>query len=287
MTQANNCEKTGLSLSSLLFFDSLENFSECYKNIDVNTNPRERRQHLVYIQGTTLSEILKLQLDFNADNMDFLTRDANGSIVLVTGFMFSPSACKTNQNVVINRFNTTTMKWESSTFYPEKYENFHGCDLTIAEGEHVYGDLFVSFASALNFRQQIFEVKKAIQALSDTRVDLIHELGALSKDATDTRFKVVGSIIMTDEVKLVVPPGELYTPLEKMFIMFQYEVWVAIFVTIFIGLAVIQIINRCSLVIRNIVFGHGNNTPTLNMASTFLAGYQNRVPFSCFSSFGA
>lgn len=57
------------------------------------------------------------------------------------------------------------------------------------------------------------------------------------------------------------------------------------FVTIFIGLGVIQIINRCSLVIRNIVFGHGNNTPTLNMASTFLAGYQNRVPEGNFARF--
>lgn len=83
--------------------------------------------------------------------------------------------------------------------------------------------------------------------------------------------------IYSDELKLIIPLGELNTPSENMFMPFYFEVRVAIFVTLLISLVVIQVINRCSAEIRQASY-EGNDTPTLNLASLSLCGGQLHVP---------
>lgn len=71
------------------------------------------------------------------------------------------------------------------------------------------------------------------------------------------------------EMMMAVAPGELYTPLERMFLPFQSEVWVAIALTLFFWLVSIQIINFFPLKVRNFVYGRGINTPSINLAENF------------------
>lgn len=87
------------------------------------------------------------------------------------------------------------------------------------------------------------------------------------------------------ELKLVIPPGELYTPLERMFLPLQAEVWIAIVVTLLIGLGTILVINFCPLKVRNFVFGQDIRTPTINLAAQFLAGGQYKIPMRNFARF--
>lgn len=54
---------------------------------------------------------------------------------------------------------------------------------------------------------------------------------------------VTGVSLTCYATSFLIPPGEPYSYLEKMFLMFDWEVWVAIAVTIFNSLAAIQIIN--------------------------------------------
>jgi hypothetical protein len=51
--------------------------------------------------------------------------------------------------------------------------------------------------------------------------------------------------------------GSPYTQFEKMFMMFDEDVWIAIAITFVGGLVIIQIINFCGDKIRDIVFGEG------------------------------
>ena len=93
--------------------------------------------------------------------------------------------------------------------------------------------------------------------------------------------------IFVNKVRFVffIPPGELYTPLEKLFLPFDFEVWIAILVTFLIALGTIQIINRASETVRNFVYGRNINTPTLNVAEIFLCGGQVKVPGRNFARF--
>lgn len=82
-----------------------------------------------------------------------------------------------------------------------------------------------------------------------------------------------------------VPPGEPYTPFERMFVLFQDDVWIAIFATLLIWFISIQIINYCPKKVRDFVYGQGVTTPSLNLASNFLSGGQNKVPGRNFARF--
>lgn len=82
-----------------------------------------------------------------------------------------------------------------------------------------------------------------------------------------------------------VPPGEPYTLLEKMFLMFDASVWIAIIVTFFIGFVTIQIINLLSRKVQNFVYGRDIQSPTMNLLNVFLCGGQFKVPRRNFARF--
>jgi len=82
-----------------------------------------------------------------------------------------------------------------------------------------------------------------------------------------------------------IPPGEPYSEVEKMLSPFEFEVWIAITTTLLIALLTVQIINRCSLYVKNIVFGQDNNRPSLNIAETVLCGTIARTPKKNFARF--
>jgi hypothetical protein len=70
-----------------------------------------------------------------------------------------------------------------------------------------------------------------------------------------------------------------------MFLAFDFEVWIAIVITKFIGVVVIEIIKRCPIEVRHFVFGHLITTPILNLISIYLTGGQKRSPGRNFSRF--
>lgn len=128
----NHPDNYQLKTSSILVFDSVQNFVEHVKSINWLTNKRFRHPHLVYIPGVTKSDLLEnIDDGFLIDNVGFLVHEADGSIGLVTSFMFSKKKCRTNQLITINRFSNATLEWENTTFYPEKYNNLHGCSLNV------------------------------------------------------------------------------------------------------------------------------------------------------------
>lgn len=97
-----------------------------------------------------------------------------------------------------------------------------------------------------------------------------------------------------DKLVFFIPPGEPYTPLEKMILPFEFEVWIAIDVALLIGFVTIQIINCASEKIKNFGFGQTVKNPTMNMIDIILNGEQvkpqdaiSHASFSYFSFFGA
>jgi hypothetical protein len=67
--------------------------------------------------------------------------------------------------------------------------------------------------------------------------------------------------------------------------MFDKATWICIGVTLVGSLLVIQVINLMSVQVQKFVFGRDIRTPSLNVASVFLVGGQNRLPGRNFARF--
>jgi hypothetical protein len=207
---------------------------------------------------------------------------------LVTSFMFEPGKCREPQYKTINRFSRSSMKWDNETFFPEKYENYNGCELVVALEEDDVTDsapieLINILAQKLNFTIKHEICKDSTNTTLHQNYDLFAALAAQSwflLEAFD--FSLVFD---SDAISCTVPAGEPYTMLEKMFLMFDKATWICIGVTLGGALVVIQVINLLSIKIQKFVFGRDVRTPTLNVASVFLAGGQHRVPGRNFARF--
>lgn len=282
---SDNPWRNWLNTSSILLFDSREEFNKLKNRISWQNARRTRHKHLVHIINGSTSDIENITDGFQIDNVDFLINESEGSIELVTGFMFTSKKCRSNQSVTINNFKRSTRRWASKIFYPDKYRNFHGCNLTLGyhhlENYSLPFNIYESFGNSLNFQLKLKYHANSNETLKNPEIDLfVH-----SPIDHDNSVATSGYPMEILELKLAVPPGELYTPLEKIFLPFDLEVWIAIVVFLLIGLATIQIINLCSIKVKNFVFGNGIRTPTVNFTEIFLSGGQFKVPRYNFARF--
>lgn len=273
-----------LNISSIAVFDSAQNFKETVKNMKWLSNPRMRHKHLVYAPGLSVSDIVEnIKNGFDIDQVGFLMNETKKSIELVASFMFTPQKCRSNQLVTINRFMRNTMKWENTNFYPRKYRNFHSCRLNVAllaidKQEEMFT---IPIAESFNHRIRYFFVETRMDTLKDTEYDSIQYSQTFDGD----NQWITSTVYLTVPLRYLIPPGESYTIFEKMFLMFEYELWIAILITLLIGFITIQIINLTSNEVQDFVFGQGVRTPTINMLSIFLCGAQHRAPGRNFSRF--
>lgn len=284
-----------LNVSSLILFDSPQVFKDFSKNIEWISNKRMRFKHLVYspnLRDRDIVENIKNGLDI--DQVGFLMNETETSIDLVTSFMFTPDKCRQNQLVMINRFDINTMTWESSNFYPSKYQTFHKCPLTIGihdETEKGYRyhlayptmKVYIELSKFFNFKIdfKFVNLKKFLKAHMNNEFDFFFMDGSFDGD----NDFITSVPFIVERGALTVPAGESYSALEKMFMPFQFEVWIAIVATLLTGFITIWIINLLSIKIRAFVYGLNIRTPTLNLMSIFLNGAQHRLPGRNFARF--
>lgn len=281
---AENSWGLKLNTSSILTFDSPQNFMEMKNRIEWVSNKKIRYKSLIYILNTTIDDLAGITDGFPFDNVNFLLNETNKSIDLVASFMFTPSGCRTNQFKTINRFVRNGMRWESSNFYPEKYQNFHECPLVVGvSSPERYSEQFIieSLAKSFNFDIEVqhFIVQHSLNPADFAAFDLIEQISPEQKNF------VISATYKFQSYTVACPPGELYTQLEKMFIMFDADLWVAIIVTLTMSLVIIQVLNLMSMKIQIFVYGRNIGTPTLNFVSILLTGGQFKVPGRNFARF--
>lgn len=258
MLLEGNSERKVLNSPSILIFDSIQLFKTNVKNIKWLSNKAIRYKHLVYVPKLTLSDVIENTEDgFSIDQVNFLMNETGKSIELVSAFMFTSKSCRFLQLTSINKFELKSIRWNNSNFWPAKNK---------------------AISKSYNFK-----IDPQLKNLTDMGFgcDIVDKL--LANDSIGIFMKSVPHNI--ERVVFAVPPGELYTPLEKFFFMFDQEVWIAIGVTLAMGLSIIQTINLLSSDVQNFVYGSNIKTPTLNMISIFLNGGQLRVPGRNFARF--
>ena len=164
------------------------------------------------------------------------------------------------------------MEWENSIFYPKKYENFYGCELIIAWNEENFNNdiedlLELTFKDQLNAKLTLTRVESLWNCedcdLTTQEVPILHDYY--------TEITVSDPVI-SNNGRFVIAPGEPYTDLERMFMMFDFELWIAILVTFVIAFIVTMSLRFVSQKVRNFIVGRYVQNPTMNLISTFLTG---------------
>jgi hypothetical protein len=265
-----------LERPSILMIDSDQDLESFFKTLKFYNHPSERYHHLIYSSGAGMSVIKPLLEKRALDTVNILLETSPNVVSLVSIFTFSATKCRSNQFVDINHFTRSTMQWNNTQFYPEKFRNFHGCYLFVRYSkEQVLDviDIVQTFVKLVN-------ATEVADLLTDNSFIDLNALLAPQLDDSLTSFT-----FYVDTEVFIIPQGTLYTPLEKMFKPFSFEVWVAILITLTIGFVSIWLISRCPLFVKNFVFSRFINTPSLNLISIFFNGGQHKVPTRNFSRF--
>lgn len=267
-----------LNASSVVVFGSAESFRKMYNKIVWQTNPKERHQHLVSFPGAKLSDLENIQDGFSIDNVNFLV-ERKDSIKLLSSFMFKTQTCRKNQFETINRFDGKTLKWETLNFYPNKYQNLGQCELYFREDDGPISiKLHKAFTNLINATATKLSEKE-----NKLKSDLFVDPYSL-KPSEKNEIMPCYTNGMTKWV-VYIPPGELYTPFEKMFLPFDFELWIAIVVTLSAGFVSIQIISYASDQVKKFVFGRDVKSPTMNFISIILVGSQVKTAGRNFARF--
>ena len=262
--------------SSVVFFKSVNRFKEYASMVKWEFNREKRFHHLVYAPGLQLKDLYESNLNgFSVDHVSFLVDESETSISLVTNFMFTPGFCRVLYFKPINFFDLSTLKWENSSFFPKKYQNFHGCELTInKDDDRIRGLMSDIFEDLFNAKLiTIVSDREGFDLTSNEYAFLGPEGFLLSNPHRD------------DQISFIIAPGEPYTDLERIFMMFDTELWMAIGVTLIIGLLTTVILDFVSEEVRNFIAGRDIQNPTMNLVSIFLNGGQPRTPGRNFARF--
>lgn len=269
-----------LNISSLLVFDSVQRFEAAMKHIRWHSEPTFRHHHIVYAPNLTATDIVSnIQDGFVIDSVAFLMNETEKSIGLASSFMFTEKECNKHQIVEINRFNGS--RWEGQELFPRKYKNFLACNVsqslapTLPKGlEKVFEIVGESYNFTITETVPFREFHSALPIV----VEVVPFMMAKNQSAFSTP-------VYFQKFILVVSNGEPFSQLEKMFMMFDSDVWIGIGVFLLLWAGAIQLIGATSKKVRNFVVGRNVRTPTMNLLDIFLNGGQVQVPGRNFARF--
>lgn len=81
-----------------------------------------------------------------------------------------------------------------------------------------------------------------------------------------------------DRIVLVIPPGKMYSPFEKLLQPFDMMIWILLLATFLIGVVVILVINYKAVGCKSFVFGKSVKSPVFNMISIIFGNPQMKLP---------
>jgi len=278
-----------LNVSSVVVFDSIERFEETFPYIfwqpNLNT---ERLIHTIYIRGKEVQFEKLRSFVVSLENTtlnhwylftNFLFDDDN-YVRLERVTTFDPNDWRMKYLKEINRLDKKTGKWESNNFGIRKITNFNSCSL--------YFGIATPYATYFNSRGQVLGHAHDVLTYLSRKLNYTVQYTKTDDPRSDLQLHIsywisVSKPYIFDEAFFFVPVGEQYSSYEKLFLPFWWDVWLAIGLTLMIGLAAIAVVELCNY--QEFVFGTGVTTPTLNLAIAFFGGGQTILPTRNFARF--
>lgn len=274
---------------------------------------------LVYCQNASAHKIAKyyetlrkklyaghLRIEKQFHMKSFLFEDNRGEIVLMALSLFSPNSCGKFKMVELNRFSRKTLKWKTKEFFTPEINNFNGCELNFYvdfsesivpsarskdkinddfESECSYEGYLISLvadlASNLNYTYKLF-------CYRDNQTDhLAYDLKLEAETYSNYNdYIYVTSSTMFDFYGIFIPPGELYSPLEKFFLPFDFATWmmfVAVFLIAYFTVFLVSYFSDPS--IQEFIYGENVQAPSVNIFLIFMGGGMIVLPRKNFPRF--
>lgn len=218
--------------------------------------------------------------------LNFIIRRVDGSIKLFAATHFSKGKCHRIDYVAINEFSLKALRWRKKKF-EYKVRDFFGCEVTLivknwpknitnstdnAERDFL-SNVVKNLARSLNFRFSLNTYKRETEFHNSEYLKLtFRAMNNMDKDGGFISFT------HTAQFNFLIPFTELYSPLEKLLLPFDDQVWYWFLSFMAVGLVVIFVVNRLSMKVQAFVFGDGVTTPTLNVFRAFFGVGQMILP---------
>jgi len=218
----------------------------------------------------------------------------------------SENSCNETHLRTINRFSKATRQWESPLFDLKALRsNNHGCPLIVIVGalapeiiwpSNIDELATIEFSQLSGYFTEILnELARRLNFPIDAKhpdlerinnLDFDMALYGFSRESEAAEYNVpIDLISIYREIIVVIPLGDFYTGLEKLFLPFDLATWLWITATFAIGLIAIMIIVQISGDIRDFVIGHDVSAPTMNLFTAFFGLGQTRLPARNFARF--
>ena len=279
---------------AIFLFDTVKNYQKFIKKFySYPSRIAVEHNHLVHCENGGKNNIQEI---ITRSTYESFLIEKIDQISLNTMTMFTEKKCRAEQLVEINRFSRMERKWTTEKFFMPRIENFHGCELFIGlwpfrerglpilsvtaekngtkAADGAAFDMIVTLSTPLNFT---LSHKKVLSYEESKTYDFT--IGANALELTLDPYSPSSDPIYSTSDIYVVPPGELYTSWEKLFLPFDWATWMLLgitFATAFLIILLIKVSKSRS--IYDFMIGSTMTAPSLNVVAIFMGIGQTLLP---------
>lgn len=249
-------------------------------------------------------------------NHMYIVINSKGLINLMTLKYFTESSCYKPKLQIVDKFNTTSQKWQKNVKKIENGRQFYGCMVTILlldsarksieriMGEKWSGRNSVKSFESENFLQyslhesiakignftpnyQVYTIRQIPKKLTLEREFIPNKQGIIIKDCfvyyvisyePNNQKENFLQPMTISQFFAALTPSELYTNWEKVFFPFDMTSWILFGLIFTIVFLAIFIINLLSRETKNVIFGRGMKNVAYNAIGAFFGIAQKILP---------
>lgn len=274
-----------LNQSAIVLFNDLASLRAFYLEVNFFDKSVEDVNIFAYYEtpsqkvGREVTRSLRKEFVGHQRKILFLLNEGD-RLKLETFSFFKPGNCGRADFFEINEFPKAEMKWKSDEFVGPESKNLNGCEIKARiNPPDIVFNILEMFAKKLNFSM----VRNHDE---NEYVDIIISLVSTNHPVFQSNRRIFHShVFYTTNMKILVPPGELYSPLEKLFLPFDLETWICFVAVFVVSLLVTLILLKTRDSPKEIIFGSNVQTPTLNLFQHFFGLGQAVLPHRNFARF--
>lgn len=238
-------------------------------------------------------------------NLNILIQDVEGAVLSMTYFPYGPGYCEEVRPVVYNKYENDS--FSSRIHFPWKLSDFFGCPLTIAITEAPPFASYVNESYVTGIEGNVVNILaerdilnfslKIICGNEIERQGMIYPNGTITGalallNSRRANFTIGFFDIRAERIDLFDHTTSFYSskmqflatvearlsPLGWIWVAFEVEVWIVIFLSLLIGFIVICSLKWRPRYQRDFIVGRNATTPMLNMITIICGNPLHRIP---------
>lgn len=260
--------------SSTIFFVDQNFLNNFHNRIVLGNGISSFMKMLVVFDGKIrppVSRILTFRIHNKVELFEYLLYNKGDKLILASYDWFSRSRCNSLTNVIINEFLKTSFRWRLKLRNREKFRNFHGCMLIIAQllGTYVdtdgelHGEIFdimdiVGKKTNFSVYRQLSKITSGVELVPhNERVLVPHMIAEATFYSFVTDIMDVTTAYETYNIRIMLTQPKLLNSFDKITMPFDLTTWILIIITFLFAFITILFVNQMPNHIQKLVYGSG------------------------------